>query len=157
MPKSDRQRLIQRLLSEHVIDSQQELRDLLAQFGVEVTQATLSRDLRAMGIVKAPSGWVLPDGVALSSTTGSFEAAIRAHLLWAKTAATLVVVRTQPGHADALAIELDRTPPPDMVGSIAGDDTIFIATPSAKAAESLAERLEQIAFFEMAGSSRGEA
>lgn len=153
MPKPDRQRIIQRLLSEYTIDSQHELRDRLAQFGVEVTQATLSRDLRAMGIVKAPGGWVLPEGVTSGAGQESFEAAVRDHLLWAKTAASLVVVRTQPGHADALAIEFDRWPQDDMVGTIAGDDTIFIATPSSDAAESLAERLEHIAFFDAASQA----
>jgi transcriptional regulator of arginine metabolism len=146
MPKPDRQKLIQRLLSEHPIDSQHELRDRLAQLGIEVTQATLSRDLRAMGIVKAPGGWVLPEVVSSGSGPDTFEAAVRNHLLWAKTAASLVVVRTQPGHADALAIEFDRCPQEEMVGTIAGDDTIFIATPSEEAARSLAERLETIAY-----------
>ena len=152
MPKSDRQKIIQRLLSEHPIDSQHELRDRLAQLGIEVTQATLSRDLRGMGIVKAPGGWVLPEGVTGGSGPETFDAAVRSHLLWAKTAASLVVVRTQPGHADALAIEFDRWPQDEMVGTIAGDDTIFIATPSEKAARSLADRLEQIAFSESSES-----
>lgn len=149
MPKPERQRVIHRLLSEHTIDSQHELRDRLAQIGIEVTQATLSRDLRAMGIVKAPGGWVLPDGLgsaASASGQEAFEEAVRSHLLWAKSAASLVVVRTQPGHADALAIEFDRYPQEETVGTIAGDDTIFIATPSTEAAESLAFRLVQIAF-----------
>lgn len=148
MPKSDRQKIIFRLLSEHSIDSQHELRDRLAQIGIEVTQATLSRDLRFMGIVKAPTGWVLPDGLSALGGPDSFEAAVRSHLLWAKAAASLVVVRTQPGHADALAIEFDRWPQEAMVGTIAGDDTIFIATPSDDAAHSLAERLESIAYHD---------
>jgi len=148
MPKSDRQKIILRLLSEHSIDSQHELRDRLAQIGIEVTQATLSRDLRSMGIVKAPAGWVLPDGLSTQGGPDSFEAAVRNHLLWAKAAATLVVVRTQPGHADALAIEFDRWPQEDMVGTIAGDDTIFIATPSEDAAQTLAARLESVAYHD---------
>lgn len=106
-----------------------------------------------MGIVKAPSGWVLPDGLASQGGPDSFEAAVRSHLLWAKAAASLVVVRTQPGHADALAIEFDRWPQDDMVGTIAGDDTIFIATPSEHAAQALADRLESIAYHD--SSSRG--
>lgn len=157
MPKPDRHRIIQRLLSEHSIDSQHELRDRLSQYGVEVTQATLSRDLRAMGIVKAPDGWVLPDILSTSGGPESFEAAVRDHLLWAKTAASLVVVRTQPGHADALAIEFDRWPQDDMVGTIAGDDTIFIATPSNQAADALASRLERIAFSDAAVSPERSA
>ena len=155
--KPDRQRLIQRLLSEQTIDSQHELRDRLAQVGVEVTQATLSRDLRALGIVKAPGGWVLPDGLGGPAGPEAFEDAVRAHLLWAKAAASLVVIRTQPGHADALAIEFDRSPQDEMVGTIAGDDTIFIATPSSDDAEALASRLERIAFFDSADASRDRA
>lgn len=157
MAKNDRQRIIQRLLSEHTIDSQHELRDRLAQLGIEVTQATLSRDLRSMGIVKAPNGWVLPDELGYGTGPESFETAVRNHLLWAKSAASMVVVRTQPGHADALAIEFDRWPQDEMVGTIAGDDTIFIATPSEDAAQALTKRLEQIAFFEAAGTPNGEA
>jgi transcriptional regulator of arginine metabolism len=157
MAKNDRQRIIQRLLSEHPIDSQHELRDRLAQLGIEVTQATLSRDLRSMGIVKAPSGWVLPDGLGNGTGPETFEAAVRSHLLWAKVAASMVVVRTEPGHADALAIEFDRWPQEEMVGTIAGDDTIFIATPSEDAAHALATRLEQIAFFDAAGTPDGGA
>ena len=156
MAKSDRHRLIQRLLREQTIDSQHELRDRLAQMGVEVTQATLSRDLRALGIVKAPSGWVLPAGVAAGPGADGLEEAVRSHLLSAKPAASLVVVRTQPGHANALAIEFDRVPREGMVGTIAGDDTIFIATPSDDAASELASSLEQIAFFDAVHSAQGE-
>jgi transcriptional regulator of arginine metabolism len=154
MARFDRHRVIQRLLSEQSIDSQHELRDRLAQIGIEVTQATLSRDLRAMGIVKAPTGWVLPDELGSPSDAGSFEAAVRRHLLWAKPAASLVVVRTRPGHADALAIEFDRWPQDEMVGTIAGDDTIFIATESEAGAALLASRLERMVFLDSAESPR---
>lgn len=109
----------------------------LAEEGVEVTQATVSRDLAALGAVRAAGGYRLPDDPTPGVGGESLSRALRAHAVGFDLAATLVVVRTAPGHAPALASEIDRARPTGMVGCIAGDDTIFVATPSSAEARGL--------------------
>jgi transcriptional regulator of arginine metabolism len=125
--------------------SQQELADLLRKReGIAVTQATLSRDLTELGVVKGPTGYMLP-GVTPALPAGDREAvlatALRQHLLSVTRGGTLVVLKTPSGHANSLAIELDRA----GLGTIAGDDTIFVAAKDTDAAAALARTLERLA------------
>jgi transcriptional regulator of arginine metabolism len=116
----------------------------LAESGISVTQATVSRDLAAIGAVRSSEGYRLPDQDSVSSSTGDpiqLKAILRDHVLDVLPAASLVVIHTAPGHANFVASQIDATRPKGMVGCLAGDDTIFIATPSNKAASTLAELL----------------
>jgi transcriptional regulator of arginine metabolism len=129
--------------------SQQELADLLRKReGIAVTQATLSRDLTELGVVKGPTGYMLP-GATPALPAGDREAvlatALRQHLLSVTRGGTLVVLKTPSGHANSLAIELDRAGLPGTLGTIAGDDTIFVAAKDTDAAAALARTLERLA------------
>ena len=129
--------------------SQQELADLLRKReGIAVTQATLSRDLTELGVVKGPTGYMLP-GATPALPAGDREAvlatALRQHLLSVTRGGTLVVLKTPSGHANSLAIELDRSGLPGTLGTIAGDDTIFVAAKDTDAANALARTLERLA------------
>lgn len=149
--------MIADLIARRPVRSQSELRDLLAQRGIEVTQATLSRDLREMGVAKSPRGYV-PAGVVLAAPPvangRALEDALRAFVIAAEQAGNLVVLRTGPGHAALVALELDRSPPPGVVGTIAGDDTIFVAARTAQQAARIAMQLKRTAHLAGGGATR---
>jgi transcriptional regulator of arginine metabolism len=157
MSKRARQNLIQTILREGQIASQEELRLELAARGVVVVQATLSRDLRELGVVKGAGGYLLPDAAAnghprATSANGAgggrstpLARAVREYLVSATSAGNLVVVRTGPGRAQPVALELDLAPPPEALGTVAGDDTIFIATATPGASARLAASLSEMA------------
>lgn len=143
---AERRRDVVRILREGRTSSQHEIVTALRAAGHDVTQATVSRDLRDLGAVKVhgPRGltYRLPDEVPRSAagdlTARNLLATLAEFALAIEPAASLVVVITAPGHAGAVARALDLAAPPGVVGTIAGDDTIFIATPDAATAASLA-------------------
>ena len=137
------------LIATNQVWSQQELSALLRRReGITVTQATLSRDLTELGVVKGPNGYMLP-GAAPATAGGDREAALatalRQHLVSAARGGTTVVLRTPSGHANSLAVEIDRAGLAGVLGTIAGDDTIFIAARDSDAAAALARHLERLA------------
>ena len=140
---------ILKLIRDGAIHSQEELQQRLARRGIEVAQPTLSRDLKDLGLAKTPSGYVLPGEDAAVSDAGrearnleKLDRALREWLLDVVTAGTLVVLRTPPAAAHHVARAVDEAGLEGMAGSIAGDDTIFLATPSSAAAAKLARLLE---------------
>jgi transcriptional regulator of arginine metabolism len=155
--RTQRQRRIIELLGQHPVHSQGELADLLVADGIDVTQATLSRDLVEVGAVKVRRDRALVYAVpgeggevaAVGSLGDSASARLRRtceELLVSATAAgQLVVVRTPPGAANYLASAIDQTRDPDVVGTIAGDDTIMIVTDGPRRALAVADRLLALA------------
>lgn len=152
MGRARRQQLISDLLSREMVPSQERLRVLLAERGIEATQATLSRDLREMGVVKGPAGYVLlgqayevvqpaadpaRDGSVIAE---SLDRVMGEYVVSAVRAGNLVVLKTPPGHAQIVAVELDRRTPHGIAGTVAGDDTIFVACISERIAEAFCER-----------------
>lgn len=140
MSRSLRLHTLREILGRRPAATQDELVESLADAGLTVTQATVSRDLSAIGAVRGADGYQLPDQLGVASAVQDPEAvatAVRTHAISVARADSLVVVRTAPGHANVLAAELDTARPDGMVGCIAGDDTIFIATPSGKRAGEL--------------------
>jgi len=134
--KAVRHARIVALIRDRVIRAQTELADLLAADGIQVTQATLSRDLEELGAVKArvadgPSSYMIPeDGTATlrhaEATPARLQRLLRELLTGADSSGNLVVLRTPPGAAQFLASAFDRAGLPDVVGTIAGDDTILV-------------------------------
>ncbi|MCB9396862.1 MAG: arginine repressor [Acidobacteria bacterium] len=110
--------LIKRLIQERTISTQAEFLDLLHQYGWEVNQSTLSRHLNRLGIKKIEGQYSLPrDPVAV---------AMKARLMTAPP--NLIIVRTRPGHAQAAAYRIDAAGIEFILGSVGGDDTVFVAT-----------------------------
>lgn len=138
-----RRELIIDLLGRGPVESQERLSETLSRQGVKATQATISRDLREIGAVKGPDGYVLPAAQPSGIELG-LERALKGFVKGVDRGATLVVLRTGPGHAALVALELDRSPPNGVIGTIAGDDTIFIATRSERAAVQLLHRLRTL-------------
>ncbi len=140
---------ILRVIRDGAVHSQEELQQRLARRGIDVAQPTLSRDLKDLGLAKTPSGYVLPgeDGAVPDAGRGErnmerLDRALREWLLEVTAAGSLVVLKTPPAAAHPVARAVDEAGLEGMAGSIAGDDTIFLATPSPAAAAKLARFLE---------------
>jgi transcriptional regulator of arginine metabolism len=143
-----RQEWIARLIDKGGVESQEHLQNLLAERSVRVAQATLSRDLRELGVLKGPAGYALPNGANGSHGKGPERAlgeALRAFLLRAERGGNLVVLGTGPGHAQALALAIDRAEVPGVIGTVAGDDTVFVASKSERAAKELVDTIKELA------------
>jgi transcriptional regulator of arginine metabolism len=142
--KERRQRAIADLIRTNALGSQEELADRLSALGYSVTQATISRDLEQMGATKVRRdgqlSYVLPDE-ARTGPSPRLAAVFRDWVRSVETAANLVVIKTPPGSAHLVGVVLDQSELPEIVGTICGDDTIFIACRAAKDANSLSSRL----------------
>ncbi|HZM99976.1 MAG TPA: hypothetical protein VFB70_11325 [Pyrinomonadaceae bacterium] len=123
MNKRDRQQKILSLIQAKPVGTQEDLRALLESAGVPATQSSVSRDLEELGVVKHHGHYTLP------RTNG---AAVRGLLSLDQAGDSLVIARTIPGLASAVAVEIDAAAIAEIVGTIAGEDTIFIAVRSAK-------------------------
>jgi transcriptional regulator of arginine metabolism len=134
---------ILRLVSAERVGNQEELRRRLAQQKLRVTQATLSRDLQELKLVKTTEGYkpgsAVPDDV---STLPPLTRALREFLLDIRPAENLLVLKTPPSGAQPLAAAVDGAKFPEIAGTIAGDDTVLIITPSRKTRESLQKKIE---------------
>lgn len=136
-----RQRILH-LLGRERLKNQAELQQRLAEDGFDVNQATLSRDLRDLGVVKGPDGYDLPQGTLSPGTAqASLWHAVHTWLLSATAAQNQVVLRTPAGGAQALGIAIDRAALPGVVGTIAGDDTVLAVCADAGRARGLVRQL----------------
>lgn len=146
MTKQERQNQILSLIRDHAIATQAELTKFLVDAGIDVTQATISRDLQELRIVKI----LMPDGnyryAAAESAgrdDGRLESIMHQCLLHVDFACNIVVLKTLTGAAQAVGYALDSLPLDEMVGSIAGDDTLMVVVRSEAAAGQLAARLKE--------------
>ncbi len=143
--KARRQALILDLVDRGLLHSQEELRERLRQQGFAATQATISRDIKDLGLVKrAGDGAYQRAGVNAGNGTG-LQALERATATFARTIVRvreLIVIRTDAGQAPPLAIAIDRAHVPEAVGSIAGDDTILVIARNERLAAALVRRLQ---------------
>ncbi|TVQ30123.1 MAG: arginine repressor [Phycisphaeraceae bacterium] len=148
--KSRRRKKIAELIQSGGVRSQLQLRELLLSEGIDATQATISRDLHDLAVSKGPDGYTINNNhvAAPPASEKTVERAIAEHLTDARQAGNLAVLRTGPGHAQALAWQLDRWNEPEIVGTIAGDDTIFIAARDPRRAEQLIKRFRTMAGIE---------
>jgi len=145
--KAQRHAAILHLVRSHRIASQEQLRALLQADGVDVTQATLSRDVRELGLAKVadPEGGAHYAAAPAAAETPPLAPLVAALFLSAEGVGPLLVIRTPPGSANALGNALDRAGWADVVGTIAGDDTILLIARSAAARKRLAARLADLA------------
>jgi transcriptional regulator of arginine metabolism len=143
-----RRMLIRQLLGERRVATQAALRALLGRTGHHVTQGTLSRDLAALGARRAP----LPGGgmayeLGASQQSGAEELrTVGALVTRLRDNGSLVVLNAHAGAASAVALALDQARLPEMLGSIAGDDTVFVAPAQGTSAARLRQRLEEFFF-----------
>ena len=144
--KSRRHTVIRTLIDSGEIYSQGDLAKQLARNGIEATLATLSRDLAELGVLKGPAGYQLPSATpAVTTPELGLTRALKRELVSVDVGGSLVVLKTPTGHGNALAIELDRVRLRGVLGTIAGDDTVFLAASSDLAARRIARELRVLA------------
>ncbi len=151
--KAARQARIAELISRRPVGSQTELAELLAVDGVVVTQATLSRDLDEIGAVKVrrPGGgpvYAVPDAGSLGDNEhieSRLTRLLQELLVAADGSGNIAVLRTPPGGAHLLASALDRAAPADVIGTVAGDDTVLVVARDPAGGPDLAERFRRTA------------
>lgn len=154
--RNDRQTMILHLIKEYSIGTQEDLVARLNAAGMDVTQATVSRDIKALGVIKVSTGQGNQKYVAMErsgeGSSGRLMKVFAEAVLQIDTAMNLVIIKTLPGMAQAGASALDSMHLDEVIGSIAGDDTLFIATGSVMLSNSLADKLSHLA-----RQSRGSA
>jgi transcriptional regulator of arginine metabolism len=138
MNKSFRQGQILKIIRSKGIFTQEELARELSGLGIPATQVTLSRDMRELALVKTPEGYrQLP-----SETGGPTLADVAEEYLQdIRIAQNLIVLRTSPGNANTLAIRIDREELEEVVGTVAGDDTVLVIAGDNKEAEKFRQRM----------------
>jgi transcriptional regulator of arginine metabolism len=142
--RTERQRVIVDLLQDRRVRNQAELQKLLASRGLDANQATLSRDLHHLGVVKGPQGYELPPAPLDAQAAGNGQSlwhAVQAFLLRASSAQNLCVLHAPPSGAQPLGLALDQAQLPGVVGTIAGDDTVLAICSDARKARALAQKL----------------
>ena len=146
--KARRQSAILDVVEHEAVRSQEQLRHRLSARGFDVTQATLSRDIRELGLVKGgPNGayQAPPRDEANGQTPAAvFQRALGSQLRRIDRVQQLVLLRTGLGHAQSLCALLDGAGLPDVVGTLAGEDTILVITPDVRRARTLVKRLEEM-------------
>lgn len=147
--KSRRQTAILDVVEHEAVRSQEQLRQRLASRGFDVTQATLSRDIKELGLLKRSSdGAYQPagaDAVPAANTMGALGKALAEYLVNAEPVQQLVVLKTGAGQAQLLGLAIDRARLDEVVGTLAGDDTILIIARDAKNAQTVAKKLRDLA------------
>ena len=133
------------LLQRGPVESQEELQRQLEKRGFDVGQATLSRDIRDLGLVKTQEGYALPQGTSASDPALPFASRlVREFVVSVRAAQNLLVIKTAVGSAQPVAAALDDEDWSEVIGTIAGDDAILIVCPDNKAARKLAERIQKM-------------
>ncbi len=161
--KASRQRALAALLRSRRVSSQARLLDLLRAQGFDATQATVSRDLEELGAMKVRTSdgnlvYTLPDSDGrpeisreqLGQTIGMF-------LLSAVPAGNLVVLRTPPGHAQAVAVAIDRSNLPEVAGTVAGDDTVLVVCTDRGSGSALVRQFRELMSEQSAPALDGDA
>jgi len=143
--KSRRQGAILEIVDHEPLHSQEQLRRRLARQGFEATQATLSRDIKELGLVKRASDGAYqrptPPMMPAGGTVSALSRAVTEFVTGVDRVQHMIVLRTGPGQAHAAAIAIDRAQLPEVVGTIAGDDTILVIARDVRGARALADRL----------------
>ncbi|HEX7177147.1 MAG TPA: hypothetical protein VF240_17950 [Pyrinomonadaceae bacterium] len=136
MEKEKRQQKVLSLIQTQNVGTQQELAALLERAGVAATQSSISRDLVELGIVKRNGHYAIPQAAGGSP--------LRGLLAVAAAGDNLLVAKCEPGLASAVAVEIDRAHIGEITGTLAGEDTIFVAVPNAKARRAAAKKIWEL-------------
>lgn len=149
--KNQRQHLVAKLLSQHAIASQEQLVALLADEGVTATQATVSRDLDDLGAIKVRAGagetvYAIPElPKDQRAPEDHLRRAFGDWVVEVASSGNLVVLRTPPGTANVVGSALDRSGMPEVIGTVAGDDTLFVVVAEGLTGAQVADQLRELA------------
>jgi len=146
--KNNRQQAILQIITANDVETQEMLLQKLLEKGFSVTQATVSRDIKKMGLVKEadPTGKYryVCHKTQLPQQSAKYVNILKETMTDIVSANNLVIIKTYPGMANAAAAAFDTIFKADVLGSIAGDDTVFVATATADIANSLAQQIKEI-------------
>jgi len=146
MSKSFRQGQILKLIRGKAISTQDDLAQELKKQGIAATQVTLSRDIRDLGLAKTSDGY---KQIAPSEAGPNLATLAAEFLVDVRLAQNLVVLKTSPGHANSVAVAMDEEEWPEVVGTLAGDDTILVIAPDHATAETVRKKF--LAMIERSG------
>ncbi len=121
-----RQAWILETIGKRVIRSQEELSSFLSGEGIDTTQSTLSRDIRDLGLVKIRGRYQAPGEVQASPSAGHMRQAFEQFVLRTGVSGNIVMIKTSPGNAHSIGAVLDAAQWPEVLGTVAGDDTVFV-------------------------------
>jgi transcriptional regulator of arginine metabolism len=138
-----RQGRIVGIIGERTVSSQEELLAHLAASGIRVTQATLSRDLRELNLVKVRGVYRRSGDWNGPSDQAALARALKQYVLQSETSGNMLMIRTAPGNAHAVGVVLDSARWPEVLGTVAGDDTVFALLRSARLARRVMKRIEE--------------
>jgi transcriptional regulator of arginine metabolism len=124
--KRARQGRISEIVRKQEVHSQEELVAFLEADGIEATQATLSRDIRELGLVKGRNGYQVSDEPHLAPSDDLLRRAFKQYVIQTGVSGNILMIRTSPGNAHSIGVVLDAAQWPEVLGTIAGDDTIFV-------------------------------
>jgi transcriptional regulator of arginine metabolism len=149
MKKAERQRVIRQLISQYEIETQDELIMRLEEEGVHATQATVSRDIREMSIVKTHTGdghvkYAIFAQTPTNSSENKFSESVKDSVVRVDRVQFVVILHTEMGNADVVTNLLDEVNYPEVAGTVSGVDTVIIVTRSEEAAQTFAQRIEDL-------------
>jgi len=131
------------LLAANLVTSQDQIRSLLLADGIDATQATVSRDLRELGVIKDERGYKLSKGPRdVRKSSKELASTLRGQLTSAERAGSLVILKTHPGMGQTVAVAIDQSGLPACIGTMASHDTVFVATPSPSLARQLTNQIK---------------
>lgn len=145
--KARRQRCIRELIEAELIETQEQLVEELKRQGFEVTQATISRDIKELGLIKIPAGmnefhYALPHKVSIGNINERLQRVFEDNVVSMDFSENLVLIRTLPGTAHAVASLLDNVKWKEIIGTVAGDDTILVIVKPKEAVNIVLERMQ---------------
>ncbi|MBO8137280.1 MAG: arginine repressor [Desulfotomaculum sp.] len=149
MTKARRQLKIQEIVREQVIETQEELVSALRKAGFDVTQATVSRDIKELGLIKIPgenniSKYALPNEPIIRHSDERLRRLFKTSVLDIDYSENLIVIKTMPGEAMGVASAIDNANWPEIIGTIGGDDNILVIVKPKKATGSVVERFNKL-------------
>lgn len=150
MVKLIRQKKIIEIIRERPVETQSQLAAELMRLGFSVTQATVSRDIKELGLIKVPgeknaSIYALPDREPAQNREDRLKRTFLNSVQWMDRSENLLVIKTQPGEAQGVASAIDQAQWPNIIGTVAGDDTILVVVKPKSAAEEVLERFRRLA------------
>ena len=142
--KKARQGRILEIVRKHSVRSQEGLSSILSSENVPVTQSTLSRDIRELGLIKVRGRYQSPENIKPATPNENLRRALEQYVLSAGVSGNIVVIKTSPGNAHSVGVVLDAAQWPEVLGTVAGDDTIFVLAKNHRVTKKVLERISAL-------------
>jgi transcriptional regulator of arginine metabolism len=141
--KKARQGRILEIVRKQAVRNQEELAAFLVRDGIEATQATLSRDIRELGLVKGRDGYQISEELHLAPPDELLRRTFEQYVIRTGVSGNMIVIRTSPGNAHSIAVVVDAAQWEEVLGTVAGDDTVFVLLRSARLGKKVIERIRE--------------